>query len=169
MILYHPATDFYHCWIRIASLLLERRSQGVECDRIRVIDFYLCFPQELEKCRLPAEYSSKIRKLVRHLPTRYEDRNSLRQAFGQMSRIAQQVMMDMVAKGVVERSAFREGSLVPTSDQTKIAILEAVGQKWAHRREEWFSEAVRCMFSIPLNGENGLKHRSGLLEFRYDE
>jgi len=112
MLLYHPATDFYHCWMRFASLLYKCGEQGIEFDRVRIIDFLLCFPHQLETCNLPGAYSKQLRKQIKRLPNIYEDPYSIRQGFPQMKKVQGQVAMDMVAKGIVQRDAYREGILI---------------------------------------------------------
>lgn len=169
MILYHPATDFYHCWLRFASLLSDNLDESYEYDRLRIIDFYLCFPHEIEKCRIPAQFNTQIRRLVRRIPRGYEDRFSVRQAFQQMSSLQRQVAMDMVAKGILERSPYQAGSLLPSSSQEKRDLLSKVASGFDLRNSDWYLVLIESFGSLELNGENGLKHRTGLLEFRYDE
>lgn len=123
MILYHPATDFYHCWMRFASLLCDNFGRALEYDRARIMDFYLCFPHEITNCSLPSEFSTEVRRQAKALPRGYEDRLSVRQAFQQMGSIQRQVVMDMVAKGVLRRALLsrRSASAVGRYDETRIA------------------------------------------------
>jgi hypothetical protein len=168
MILYHPATDFYHCWMRCAYLLCHCREKGIEFDRLRIIDFLLCFPHELETCRLPAARSAELRKMIRRVPCTYEDSSSIRQGFRQISKVQGQVAMDMVSKGVLQGTAYREGLLIPSVDISTSGLIDEVVELWENRKAEWRHLAVDALLSIPLNGHNGLKARSGLLEYRYD-
>lgn len=168
MLLYHPATDFYHCWMRFASVLCECGTDGAEFDRIRIIDFFLCFPLEISECKLPTEHSAALRKKIKQIPKSYEDHNSIRQAFAQMSKIQWQVVMDMVTKGILQRSRYREGILTPNPKSPASELLQSVAQEWEARNEEWHRLAIKVLLSIPLNGKDGLKNRSGLMEFRYD-
>ena len=168
MLLYHPATDFYHCWMRFASVLCDCGSDGVEFDRILIIDFLLCFPLEINECKLPAEHSAELSKQIRRRPKSYEDPNSIRQAFAQMNKIQRQVAMDMVTKGIVQRDKYREGLLTPNSESSASGLLRSAANEWDARNEEWYKLTVVVLLSMPLNGKDGLKDRSGLLEFRYD-
>lgn len=168
MLLYHPATDFFHCWMRFASLLCSCGGNGVEYDRLRIIDFLLCFPHELHNCRLPIEYSGELRKNISPLRKTYEDPFSIRQGFAQVNKIQKHVAMDMVAKGIVQRDSYREGILIPSTAPTISGLLESVALNWEDRNQAWHKLIVTVLLSIPLNGKNGLKDRSGLLEFKYD-
>lgn len=168
MLLYHPATDFYHCWMRFASILGYCGEEGAEFDRIRIIDFFSCFPQEIRGCKLPGKHSAALRKELKQLPKLYEDQKSIRQAFSQMSKVQGQVAMDMVAKGIVQRDRYRDGILFPSLEPAARQLLQSVAQEWCVSREEWYRSAVSVLLSMPLNGQDGLKDRSSLLEFRYD-
>lgn len=168
MLLYHPATDFYHCWMRFASVLCECGKDGAEFERIRIIDFFLCFPLEICECKLPSTHSAKLRNKVKQIPKSYEDHNSVRQAFAQMGKIQRQVAMDMVAKGIVQPERYREGILTPSLVPPACELLQSAAQEWEARNQEWHQLAVNVLLSIPLNGKDGLKSRSGLMEFRYD-
>ena len=168
MLLYHPATDFYHCWMRLASILCDCGPEGIEYDRIRIIDFLLCFPLKICECKLPAAHSKGIRKQIKQLPKSYEDPDSIRLAFTQMNKIQGQVAMDMVIKGIVQRDSYREGILIPSPESFAGELLRSVAPEWETRSNEWYRLTVGVLLSIPLNGKNGLKDRSGLLEFRYD-
>lgn len=168
MLLYHPATDFYHCWMRFASILCQCDGREIEVDRARIIDFYLCFPHELLTCRLPAVHSKELRALIKQLPHSYENPYSTRQAFPQLKRVQSHVVMDMISKDVLIRQAYREGSLLPESEPDIDELLRTVAGNWISRDNAWHQLALSVLLDLPLNGKDGLKHRSGLLEYKYD-
>lgn len=169
MLQYHPATDFYHCWLRFAAVLSEVKQRGVEFDRLRIIDYYLCFPREILSCRIPATHSAELRKLAKKTPVSYEDPYSIRQAFLPMGNIQRQVAMDMVAKGVVDNKKYVEGILLPNTKSETFAKIENVVTKWHTAKDVWHQAAIPALLSFKLNGQDGLKHRSGLLEYKYDQ
>ncbi|WP_339135823.1 MAG: ABC-three component system middle component 5 [Candidatus Electrothrix sp. GW3-4] len=169
MLLYHPATDFYHCWMRFASILCECGHKGTEFDRIRILDFLLCFPHEIRKCKLPREDSAELRRKIKQLPETYEDPQSIRQAFLPMTKIHKQVTMDMVARGIIQRKKYQEGTLILNIEEAHAYdFITSVAEEWKIRNEEWHEKLINVVLSIPLNGRGGLKDRTGLLEFRYD-
>lgn len=168
MLLYHPATDFYHCWMRFASVLCDGGLSAVEYDRMRVIDFFLCFPKEVGNCAWAKEMSIELRRATRLLSWGYQDPASIRQAFPSMSKIHNQVVMDLVSKGIIERKQYSEGLLSVARNNTAITLLQSITAGWESRNESWYKPILSNLLSIPLHGEGGLKARSGLLEFRYD-
>ena len=169
MILYNPATDFYHCWMRIASILSADLEVAMEYDRIRIIDYYMCFPKELLSRSLPRTYGSQLKKRAKIIPTGYEDSFSISQAFQQMTEIHRQVIMDMVSKGLIQRKPYQEGILLASTSSATRSLLKEVSDEWKQKDNGWNLLVVEALSDIHLNGKNGLKDRSGLLEFRYDE
>lgn len=163
MLLYHPATDFFHCWMRFAFMLCKCGDNGIEFDRVQIIDFFLCFPQELNTCKIPQKYSKRLRQQVMQLPKIYEEPYSIRQGFAQMKKVQRQVAMDMVAKGIVQRDAYRKGVLLPCVELDVSKLLESVAKNWNVRDEDFHNMALEALLSIPLNGNNGLKERSSSL------
>lgn len=168
MLLYHPAIDFYHCWMRFASILCDCTVGGLEYERLRIVDFLLCFPKEIENCSWPRDLSSEIRRASRQLPQSYEEPNSVRQAFIQMSKVHQQVIMDMLSRGLTERNAYLEGVISPVTSGPKKSLFKTVAAEWSLREADWYQLLLRTALSMPLNGDGGLKCRTGLLEYRYD-
>lgn len=168
MIQYHPATDYYHCWMRFASILCTNITSGVEFERLRIIDFFLCFPFEINDCQLPRKYGSAISKALNNIPKCYEDQNSVRQAFIQMRSIQWQVAMDMAAKGIVCKEKYRDGWLTPDLVSPSSKLLQTVADEWDSGKQAFHQLMIEALLSLPLNGKAGLKARSHLMEFRYD-
>lgn len=169
MLAYHPATDYFHCWMRIASILTDAESESLEFDRVRVLDFWMCFPSEIAKSKIPRAYSAELRRLVCSLPRAYEDSASFHQYFIKLGVIQRQVSQDMVAKGILRRDGFKDGLLVRNLESAHSELLERISQNWKLRSLEWYRLTLDIFVSFPLNGQDGLKARSGLLEYRYDE
>lgn len=168
MIIYHPATDFYHCWMRWAYIVSNAFGEPVEYERARIIDYYICFPKQLLNCQLTSLYSAQVKKAVRLIPESYEDALSVRQAFRQMSEIHRHVAMDMASKGLIDRSLYQEGQLSVVDAEYSRGLLLEVAAKWAPQNIELCDLILEALNSMTLNGKNGLKDRSGLLEYRYD-
>ena len=149
-------------------MLCKCGDNGIEFDRVRIIDFLLCFPHELNNCNLPKGYSKILHQQVKQLPKTYEEPYSIRQGFAQMKKVQSQVAMDMVAKGIVLRDAYREGVLIPRTESEDVSkLLESVAENWKVRDEDFHNMTIKALLSIPLNGKMGLKDRSRLMEFRY--
>ena len=84
MLIYHPAFDAYHCVFRMLALIDSL--PDIEIDMLRLCDFYLVFPSEIERIRLPAELSHG-RKIAKSSSSIYRDPINAKQAFRDMSEI----------------------------------------------------------------------------------
>lgn len=152
----------------MASLLCECSDSGVEMDRARIIDFFLCFPHELLTTRIPVSYSKNLRRLLKSLPQAYENPYSTRQAFSQLRRVQSQVAMDMVGKDILVKQAYREGLLISEPNSRVQNTLMEVAQNWKSTDTEWHQHALQMLLEVDLSGRDGLKDRTGLMEYRYD-
>ena len=68
MLIYHPAFDAYHCVFRM--LVITSGCRVLEFNKLRIIDFYFCFPSEIAKVQLPQEHIS-IKKEARGIKNTY--------------------------------------------------------------------------------------------------
>ena len=169
MLQYHPATDFYHCWLRVSSILNSCGHTTIEVDRMRIMDFFVSFPRDILRCSIPQSHAREVRRFIKDLKPGYEDETSVRQIFPHMTVIQRQVFLDMVAKGVVAKDKFRDGLLSLSEPNQIPALAGAVAELWQGRNEPWFKALVSALMAIPLNGPDGLKDRTGMLEYRYDQ
>ncbi len=56
MIVYHQAFDLYHTAYRMIQLLTYfERGESVEIDRLRIWDYYLLFPIEIQRIKFSVE------------------------------------------------------------------------------------------------------------------
>ena len=62
MLIYHPAFDAYHCVYRMT--MLTQKVKELEYSKLRILDFYLCFPAEIAKIELPKDLQ-KIRAVAK--------------------------------------------------------------------------------------------------------
>ena len=150
----------------MAAILVDSERDAFERDRIRIVDFLLCFPTEISRMRLPREYTS-LRRAISRLPQRYEAPTSYRQAFVPIRKVEEQALRDMVSRGMLERAAYSRGTISPVAPDGSDR-LQAVASYWKIREQGWYTEAMALLSEMPLNGNDGLKARTGLMEYRYD-
>ena len=163
MLIYHPAFDAYHCLIRMCAILM--RLPKIERDRLRVLDFLLCFPTYVVNFKLPKEVAF-IRSQARTLENPYRAAISAKRVFADLEVIQDASVACLVAGGLV-----RENS----DDEVLLWINGALSQELTDRckrietEETFFFNAIlSSVGQLPLKGPDGLKARSGLVEYRYD-
>lgn len=169
MISYQPSYDPYHSVFRILRIfhwvgdLLE-----VETDQVRILDFYLLFPFFLSFVRLRPKDRN-----VRSLGKKYEYLRPFaevpepRVLFQQMKLFQITAIEAVIELGLVEREG--QSRLSATSDWSSISS-DLIGrtERANKDQEDLMSALTTLVTEYEFRGIDGLKHRTNLLEFRYD-
>ncbi|MBV4545091.1 ABC-three component system middle component 5 [Pseudomonas triticicola] len=164
MLIYHPAYDAYHCVFRMLSILSVIPS--LEYDKARLLDFYLTFPSAVQTITLPKTLSHG-KRTAKKFENIYHDPFDPFLIFKDMRAIQISAIGCLVASGIVDRSSYAEGIIsrtnvkLPKSLETRISVF-------LESRPEIGDFILQDLAILPLRGINGLKHRTGLLEYKYD-
>lgn len=164
MLIYHPAYDAYHCVFR--SLLITESINSLEVERLRILDFFLSFPAEIRHIRLPREHSD-AKKIAQKLTNEYRGPVNLKQAFRDMEQIQLAAYTTLAASGVFSATHL-ERDIVYRTDTTLTKDFQDILEKSKTSDRGALDYIINGLASLPLLGENGLKHRTGLMEHRYD-
>lgn len=164
MLIYHPAYDAYHCIFRI--LAIAESIAQLEIDKARLLDFYLLFPSAIASIRLPASLKD-ARKLAKSVANVYHDPVNPSSTFREMSHIQLASLQCIAASGLIDRELFEAGLI----SRTKEKIPESLQQKvidFLASRQSVAEIVLQGLAEIPLRGNDGLKHRTELMEYKYD-
>jgi hypothetical protein len=165
MLTYHPAFDIYHGVFRLLRILTIAPKQQFEIERIRILDFYVLFPNELHKFRFPQSLRSKRKGFNRDNP--YQRINDTKRIFYRLEPYQICSIKCLVARQFIDYNLFLEGKIArtekPLPEGLENAIVEA--NKKSTALIEFFNESL---LKIDLYGGGGLKGRSDLFEYRYD-
>lgn len=165
MLIYHPAFDAYHCVFRM--LALAEAFDEADIDLLRICDFYLTFPSAIACVRLPTNLSHG-RRLAKSVANTYRDPINPKIAFRDMAEIQISALRNIAASGLIDLELFEKGTLrLVNSDKIPKKILEKISI-FSKDLGAIFDFLVSELSTIPLHGINGLKHRTDLLEYRYD-
>jgi hypothetical protein len=163
---YHQVLDPYHTAFRIIRLLASIPRETVERDRLRLFDFYLVFPSLLHEMRLPRTFV-RARNRVDASVNRYLDVQIPPLLFERIQPIHFCAIGLLASFGYIDSTAYEAGVVAWAPTKVPGPLIEAV-----LRRNSEDEALVRFLTSdlltIPLLGVDGLKHRSGLMEYRYD-
>lgn len=164
MLIYHPAFDAYHCVFR--ALLLTERLGPIEIQKLRILDFFLCFPYELSKIRLPREHAD-MKRIASLLENEYHGPVSVKQMFRDMEHIQVAAFRSLAASSIFDQRQFELGVIERTSKSLEDDLVMKLDL--AKLRDKVVVDyLVERLGAIRLYGSNGLKDRSGLMEYRYD-
>lgn len=166
---YNEAFDPYHATFRFLRLHLGCGiTSRLPFDTLRILDFYLLFPFRLQSMRLYAEDMSwrKVSKSYEKqapygaMPDDYV-------VFSRMEPFQRAAASSLVSSGFLTQDAW---------DQNEIEFTDEIVPKALSSRcielNSKMTDLVGIICQIkskyPLGGRDGLKDRTGLLEYRYD-
>lgn len=164
MNLFHPIKDLYHTQYRLISILLE--TGELNKDKLRILDFYYCFPNFLPDIK-PWPSDIKEHKIKKgSVSTPFEKVVNKKRVFFQMEYVFDCALRNLIAKELVDVSSGKKLSLV--IENIPEDLLYEMKEDLFHQSSA-FSTIVSGLARTVWYGPNGLKKRSGLLEFKYDE
>ena len=135
-------------------------------DMLRILDFYLLFPHLLPEVRLPNALKARARKLGEEA-NQYSLPATPEAVFNQMSPIQAQGVRLLLSVGIASVEQADETRVRRSEMPIPSEVLEAI-EKRNSEQASLVALLTKDVASIPLRGKNGLKDRSGLMEFKYD-
>jgi len=165
---YQPALDPFHAMYRYLRIMLAINATSLPVDHARILDFYLLFPFRLTAVRLKTQHR-KFRTLAdAYSETRpYGDQPPDAQLFVRMKPMQIAALETLAGKGFVNADALRDGMVMRGEHTLPPTLAERV--KKANSSQQDLMQAILALSSeYPLLGKDGLKDRTGLLEYRYD-
>lgn len=163
MLIYHPAYDAYHCVFRM--LVLIKAIPNMELEKARILDFYLLFPSAIESIRLPHSLSHG-RKIGSNLANKYRDPINVAATFRELRHIQEAALKCIAASGIISVSCYEKGVVARESFIVPDTLSRHLDGFVA--KEQSANFILQELSAVPLKGADGLKHRTGLLEHRYD-
>ncbi|WP_080756058.1 ABC-three component system middle component 5 [Pseudomonas brassicacearum] len=165
MLIYHPAFDAYHCVFRMLALI------GVlpelEVEKARLLDFYLAFPSAISDIRLPSTLGHG-RRLAKTYTNVYRDPLNPKAVFRDMTQIQNSALRSIAALGLIDLKQYERGVIRRVLSIGLPKSLSESLSNYVEGNGEVMDFLSKDLAHIPLRGLNGLKHRTELLEYRYD-
>jgi len=165
-LVYHPAYDPYGSVLRSLQYLGALDSPVIG-EQLRIFDFLLLFPEFISSFRLTTQLRSRLKKIEYRARFRYEERPPALRLFGEMEPSFEAALQTLKAKGLI-RLADPDTEAFYLDRDTVPEPLSALAEKRSASMKSLLDYLVELNASFPFFGPNGLKARSGLLEFRYD-
>ncbi|MCH7337106.1 ABC-three component system middle component 5 [Acinetobacter sp. NIPH 2699] len=168
MLIYHPAFDASHCTYRILKLFnILEENQYIDADRIKIIDFYIVFPKQIKFIKFPKEVRGKfIRKELENINDTYRPCKNKFLMAKKMSFIQEKVLQSLVINEYLDKSSssneYKKGNKF-SQLALSLPILDAY---ITYNVEKLIFD---FLLNYSLNGKDGLKDRTALMEFRYDK
>jgi hypothetical protein len=164
MLIYHPAFDAYHCVYRIA--MLTETLKELEYSKLRILDFYICFPAEIAKIKLQRDWWG-VRADATVATNRFRGPVSPLRTFHDLEQIQNSATRLLAASDVFDSKNLEEGFVRRTSQALPTAFSRTKSAP-SNQYGTLIDFVVMRLSKLPLHGSGGLKQRTGLMEYRYD-
>lgn len=164
MLIYHPAYDAYHSLFR--QLIVIDSLQSIDLAKLRILDFFLVFPAEIRSIRLPREQMA-ARKVAEQRVNPYHGPVNSKKTFQDMEQIHVAALRALAASNLIEKDKLDSGLAERSSTELPSDMLDMIALS-KKRDPEMIDFILFGLGKMETQGVNGLKDRSGLLEYRYD-
>ena len=165
--LYHPAKDLNHCIYRVISILVNLNSP-VSLEKLRLLDFYYLFPHLIKEISPWPSDIKDYRRTAFGIADSYEKITDKRRVFFELANAQKSAVITLLSKGILHMESYKKGELVVNNERVPKQILEMTQQDDFHSSDV-FEVLVNGLALTTWKGNNGLKKRSGLMEYKYDE
>lgn len=168
MLIYHPVFDANHCVFRTLLLLQEQNNCEIDIELFRIMDFYVLFPSLLKSIKPFPNQLAKYKKAVHLINDPYEKIKNPNRIFLELRRIQSIAFHHLLSKHLIDMESFENGKIKKTDTSLPESLLASIN-KTKYKNCEWFTLISSELKKIEFYGASGLKKRTGLMEYRYDE
>ncbi len=167
MLIYHPAFDIYNCVFRMLQLMTFMKQDEVELDRLRIWDFYLTFPNEARKITYPNSLSELKGIFKKKQPNPYEDLIDPKRIIERMKSYQLSALKCTASYGLIDSKLLSKNIIKRTDKQIPKELIEKINELTSEKSN--IIKLIVGFSELPLYGQLGLKSRTGLIEFKYDQ
>lgn len=165
MLIYNPIYDLFHCTFRQLQILYHVKDE-IRIEKMRILDFYLTFPSEILRVRLPKEAQS-FRKYLRELENPYEIIIDNKRLFLKIEPYQVSASNFLSSLGIIEHTLLDEGFIKKTSFPLPEELIRQIELR-NKENAQVINIITQILMKINLNGPDGLKARTNLMEHKYD-
>ncbi|MGS4347108.1 ABC-three component system middle component 5 [Myroides odoratus] len=171
MIVYQQGFDIYHTIYRIINLLGKfNYSDSIELDRLRIWDYYLLYPNKMKSISLKNS-EKDIKLIINNFIDRKDNPYELilddRKMLEKLKPIQIGALKYLASIGLINKD-FSSINRISKISEDVLIKLNKISEKPTVVEENTISLLVGHFYHIPLNGNDGLKKRTKLLENKYD-
>lgn len=167
MLIYHPAFDIYNCVFRILQLLSHMKQEEVEVDRLRIWDFYLTFPNEARNISYPTSLSELKNIFKKKASNPYEDLIDAKRIIERMKSYQLSAIKCLASYGLIDSALVSKNIVKRTNKDIPLELSNKLNELTVEKQN--VIKLIVGFWDLPLYGKYGLKDRTGLIEFKYDQ
>lgn len=166
---YHPIGDPHHCIYRMMCLLGAAPEKTYFVDKFKIMDFFALFPSLLPKISRPRNLITKMSQMEKEIfEEPYQLMPHRRSLFNQLSEIHRASISHLLGKGIVSLNAFNAGR-ISLSEKVDVLKLAEDFYQGSSLDASLLALLTTELGDMELLGPKGIKARTGLLEYRYDD
>jgi hypothetical protein len=163
-VLYHPALDPYHSAFRVLALLAYSPGRRYDREALSILDFYSVFPELIPTITFPREHM-KWKRQFANLANPYWFSGEQALVFSRMRSLQERALDLLYAQGLLDREKYAQGQIQLDIEQfNKLGLPESTFRY----NNDLLEFLVAVLGQFPVRGVGGLKDRTHLLEYRYD-
>ena len=171
MIVYQQAFDLYHTVYRMIKLLAHfKGNEYVEIERLRIWDYYLLYPNKVDNIKLRRD-EKDIKKLIKTFIVKeenpYEEVINDRKMFEKIKPYQMTAIKCLASYNIINKDYLSLNRITTVSKDIFSKYSEELNNMSAQEKNA-ISLLTSHFYQMPLTGEYGLKHRTNLLESKYD-
>lgn len=171
MIVYQKAFDLYHTVYRMIKLLAHFNQDGlIEIDRLRIWDYYLLYPNKMDKIKLKRE-EKDIKKIIKNYiltdDNPYEIVINDRKMFEKIKPYQMTAIKCLASYGIINKDYLQENR-ISNINKNIFSDYNEDFENLSIQEENAIKLLTSHFYQVSLFGIDGLKSRTGLLESKYD-
>lgn len=149
------------------QLLNYMKQSEVELDRLRIWDFFLTFPNEARNISYPNALTELKRIFKKKPENPYEDLIDSKRIIERMKPYQISALKCIASYGLIDSALFSKNIIKRTEKVIPKELLDRFNDLSDEKAN--ILKLVVGFNELPLYGKAGLKFRTGLIEFRYDQ
>lgn len=166
---YQPSLDPFHAMFRILRAIpVYRANLEISVDHARILDFYMVFPFRIEYIRLRPEHRKYKRLAQAYAHSKpYGEQPEDSALFERMNAMQTAAMETLASNEYLDAARLRASWLRP-NDLAPPPALQARLDELNSQQSDLIEFLSVLASEYSVAGVNGLKHRTSLMEHRYD-
>jgi hypothetical protein len=143
------------------------KQDEVELDRLRIWDFYLTFPNEARNISYPNTLSELKEIFKKKAPNPYEDLIDPKRIIERMKSFQLSALKCIASYGLIDSELLAKNIVRRTENEIPSELKDKFTELTIEKAN--IIKLIVGFWELPLYGKSGLKDRTGLIEFKYDQ
>lgn len=164
MLLYHPSKDANHTCYRIISILESVPENKIHKNILSLINFYYLFPSQLKAIEKWPRKGSNDYNFIHSLKPEYEIMENPRRIFFELKDVLDCAVSFLIDKQIINY----ENNDIKLNVENIPKNINVTLNNDDFRKDNLFRILTHEIIKQNIKGSNGLKMKTGLMEYKYD-